>query len=143
MVLLQLARANAHRELGEFDTAGALLPLIEGSGKWPPDEEEREGARVLLTGLQRLVIDRHSHPEPADLIPANVAAERCMDMSASLSPAELTAFAEPAYEEAVAERGRYPAGGNEGGGADAALADLEANMEAAASSASQAIAAAD
>jgi len=146
----QLRAANALRELGQHDEAGALLARIAASDAWPVDEDERDGARYLLDGLRLLVADRNPHPEPTNLIPPMIAAERCMDETSALSPAERVACSEPDHVEAIADRRAYASQeatfestALEAQAADAAMADAEANMEAAVEAAADAAMASD
>ena len=96
-MLLAGRAANAHRELGQFQAAAALLdtlPLASLMVVIPP--EQLDGDRVTnsaevgsararrdlfayLTGLKDLVATRNAAAEPPVLMPRPIAADRCRD----------------------------------------------------------------
>lgn len=101
--------ANALRELGRFEEAGARLDLLEASEAWPKDPDSREGARLLIEGLRALIAERNRHSEPTNLVPARVAARRCLDRAAELTASEGDACASPGHVEAIGDYRRFRA----------------------------------
>lgn len=98
---LHLRAANALRELGRFDESATLLTLIDRPDRLPADADELEGARWMIDGLAALNADRNPASEPANLIPATMAVERCK--ADDLSRAEETACNGKTVKEAAAE----------------------------------------
>jgi len=96
-----LRAANALRELGEFEQAKHLLEEVTGS-TWPDDPDERDGAEFLIAGLRTLIGDANRASEPANLIPPDMAVERCALEAAALSPSEQVACSNPQDRAAIA-----------------------------------------
>jgi hypothetical protein len=140
---LNLRAANALRELARFEEAAALLARLEGGDAWPTDADEIEAARYLIDGLAALVGEGNVHPEPANLIPPQMAVERCTTEFTGLTDTERVACSSPAYLAAKAEWAEYEIEVEYGDhdeasptsqaalAAEAAMADAEANLEAA------------
>ena len=137
---LNLRAANALRELGRFDEAAALLLQLESSSALPQAEDERESALGLIQGLGRLVGEANPYPEPTNLIPPEMAAERCLAVNAALSAAERTACASDEVQEAISERRDFERerdetvaedtfGNAASAVAEAAMSDVEALLE--------------
>lgn len=74
---LNLRAANALRELGRFDEGAALLAQIDQPDRLPTDADAKDGARKLIDGLRALTTERNRVAEPANLIPVELARERC------------------------------------------------------------------
>ncbi|MFZ2981448.1 MAG: hypothetical protein WA085_10495 [Sphingobium sp.] len=81
-----LRLANAHRELGDFATAKAVLAAIilppEPNAE-PKDEWVHEQWKQSITYVQKFatVIERgDTSSEPLDMLPQRIAAEKCWDM---------------------------------------------------------------
>lgn len=133
---LNLRAANALRELRQFAEARNLLTEIQASGLWPKDEDQVEGARYLIDGLTLLIAEGNAYPEPTNLIPADIAVDRCSDQSAALSASEQIACASSPALAAKQNRLEYEqrqrdSDGEIGASSEADDADAEANQEAA------------
>lgn len=86
-----LRLANAHRELGDFATAKAVLAAIilppEPNAE-PKDEWVHEQWKQSITYVQKFakVIEREDKSsEPLDMLPETIAAEKCWDMKENYS----------------------------------------------------------
>lgn len=102
--------ANARRELGQFEAAGALLdalplasltiliPVEQRDGDVVTNQAEIDGARQkralfsYLAGIKDLVAGRNAQSEPVAMLSAEIAAERCRD-GATLSDDDRAACA--------------------------------------------------
>lgn len=98
---LHLRAANALRELSKFDESAALLAMIDRPDRLPTEADELKGARWMIDGLAALNADRNPASEPANLIPAMMAVERCA--AGGVSRAEETACNSKAVKDAAAE----------------------------------------
>lgn len=99
---LRLRAANALRETGRFDEAGAVITATYRPEYFPSDADESNGAKFLVEGLRDLLHDRNRTAEPANLIPPMEAIMRCrLD---GLSAAETAACASPRVREAFEDR---------------------------------------
>ncbi len=74
---LSLRGVNALRELGDFEKAAARVAELKSAKSYPTDQEEKEGADWMISGLSRLIEDRNTFNEPTNLIPKEIAKERC------------------------------------------------------------------
>jgi hypothetical protein len=90
-----LRAANALRELGHFDKALALLSRIDKPEYLPPESEDAQLVKDLISGLRTLTLEANPVSEPANLIPDSNAAMRCEWATPPLSAVELTACAKP------------------------------------------------
>ena len=135
-----LRAANALRELSRFEEASALLRQVEASPFRPEDRDEREGVRYLIAGLSRLIEEANPHPEPTNLIPPEMAAQRCIEGEATLTVTEREACASEELVDAISNHRNFDfehddgdiadAASDSAATADAAMADTEANLEA-------------
>lgn len=136
---LNLRAANALRELGRFDESAAKLDAIDKPELLPTDEDQLGPANRMIAGIRALNADRNGASEPANLIPARMAIERCKQ--AGLSPAELSACSGDEVKAEMAEQAGLGTGDREAAArasqaakaaAAAGAAAAEAAMEAAA-----------
>ena len=93
--------ANALRELGQFDDSNALLESLDTPSKRSKDEEGQKWAAALISGLKQLNAELNRSLEPTNLIPAMVAATRCQERAAHLTPVEISACAKGEVKEAI------------------------------------------
>lgn len=102
--LYNLRAANAHRELGAFDTASARLAVLnDARNSWPQETEERTWAEQMMVGLAKLTAERNTTAEPTSLVPPREAVARCIGQESSLSLSEQEACGGAAISEAIAE----------------------------------------
>ncbi len=110
--------ANAHRELGQFEAASALLdtlplaalativPAEARDGETITNQDAIDAARAqrallaYLTGLKDLVAARNTMSEPLSLLPIEIAAQRCAD-STTLSDDDKAWCATDAAKKAI------------------------------------------
>jgi hypothetical protein len=88
-IVAQLRAANALRELAQFDEAAAMLRTIPTQSLDVP-ASNRRGWLGFSQRLKAVIDRREASPEPLDMIPPRVAAERCMALS-DLSKPEIVA----------------------------------------------------
>jgi hypothetical protein len=74
---LSLRGVNALRELGDFEKAAVRIAALKSAKNYPTDRDEKKGADWLILGLSRLIEDRNAFSEPTNMIPADIAKERC------------------------------------------------------------------
>lgn len=74
---LRLREVNALRELGRFEEAGERLKAFLDPALWPGDRDELTGLAVFLQGETLLIADRNPASEPANMLPDQIAKQRC------------------------------------------------------------------
>jgi hypothetical protein len=104
---VNLRAANALRELGEFDASTVLLKAIDRPERLPTEAGQLKGARYVIDGLATLNAEQNAALEPANLIPAQEAAQRCLDGSSELTPAETKACTDEKVAQQVERLKEY------------------------------------
>ncbi|HKX92706.1 MAG TPA: hypothetical protein VJM15_09820 [Sphingomicrobium sp.] len=104
---VNLRAANALREMGEFEASATLLEAIDKPERLPAEANQLKGARYLIDGLAMLNAEHNAALEPANLIPAHEAAQRCLDGASELTPAETKACADAKVAEQVERLKEY------------------------------------
>lgn len=99
---LNLRAANALREMGYYEESLSLLARLDREEFLPKGEDALAGARMLLDGLSDLSRENNPTREPANLVPPDIAAFRCVVPRDPLSRSEQDACAEPQVEESIA-----------------------------------------
>ncbi len=86
-----LRAANALRELGYYGKADALLDRVYQTDQIPADEDNAKNAAFFVEELRALIAEENPVVEPANLVPSEIAAFRCVVPHSVLSSSELKA----------------------------------------------------
>jgi hypothetical protein len=106
---LQVRAANALRESGLFDEAGAALRSLPRDALTPPGadsedaRENRKGWTDFIARLDTAIARRDAGVEPLDLIPAQVAAGYCLGYPDGPPPRKDPLCTQPPIAEAVTQ----------------------------------------
>lgn len=86
---LNLRAVNALRELGQFSRGLQWLDFVMQPEHLPKDTDALEGANLLGGELRTLLQEENGYFEPANLVPTESAAFRCVISRSDLSPVEV------------------------------------------------------